>query len=176
MIDFVASVRNSGTHTMLAIIGGKGVEFRKLPDFEKAMGGDLCHAHTDLKQIGSVMAWAKRFGRVIIPIRDPRSIAISWHIRGRGKDIGKFIGEWQGITRLEEEVDSFLFCMERPPYTELQSWLGKPVHRMDEHLGSRGNYTEKRLSRKELRQLVGRFYKHAEDMVETDPLARRFYA
>lgn len=182
MIPFVVSIKHSGTHTMRAIVAGLKYreKLRKLPQFGKAKEGDNCQVHFEPLYKNEILKWREAFGNMIVPLRDPRAMCLSWYMRRRQESqVGNFIEEWRCMVDVLSQVDHFIFPMEIAPYDELEKYLGQPVHRIDQVLGTMGDYPEKQLLRDgkhdELRKMIGQPYKHAMKLVQSDPIASKYY-
>lgn len=183
-VVLVASIQQSGTHTLRAIVKGEGYRriMRKPGQFNLARPGDLLHSHFWDRDYGHIVKYSSIYPTVI-PLRHPTAVALSWHARHKAHRRNQLQAEWDNLADFDEKhgEHAFYFAMERYPLDELEQYLGTGVHRQVPRLGVIGPYPEKRLwengeieqlRRTEAEWAVG----FGAETVRDNPVARRFYA
>ena len=136
----VASVRHSGTRTLLSVIGLPHAKIRANGDIDS--GGfdrDVAIAHLDQRTAQLVDMSCNM--KTVIPLRHPAMIAVSWKKRDTSKySDGSFLEQWQ---RIPEMVNPFFFGIKEMPFDDLEDYLQMSVNRKRFCIGSIGDYPEK---------------------------------
>jgi len=71
--------------------------------------------------------------KMVIPLRHPALIAVSWKARGEdgNRRTPTFLDQW---VRMDEFPDAFFFTMEEKPFDDLETYLGRPVNRIKRYV------------------------------------------
>ena len=164
-------MQHSGTHFIRNCIGGRCAKLTVKNDVrprDKRKPFQLVHAHFD-ERTDALHHWA--IGRkVVIPIRHPAKIAVSWNKRDdHRKRTPTFLDQWVRM----DEFDAFFFPLEEMPFNELEEYLGQSVNRARKPLGTIGNYDEKK-NLQAMREFLKDDWELVESALETN-IGRKFY-
>lgn len=171
------SVKHSGNHSLFRAVGGRWARAHvdhRMAD-NQSRDSENFYRHAVPSEAGLIVRLTDYWQHVLIPLRDPRAVACSFHTRG----LLHLMDEWRALSYIVEHIDNYLLCpVEDMPYTEMEEYLGRPVNRLEHRHGSIGDYPERALyeagDHEALRHTVGNLYREAEWLIDNDPLAARY--
>ena len=100
---------------------------KKPPHYDEVPEGGMLHMHFLPRLMETIIDQAKKYEHIVIPLRHPVAIALSW--RQRNQSMHDLKDEIMALEGCLEHFDAFIFPVEMPKYDELEAYLGRKIYR-----------------------------------------------